>query len=127
MVSLIQVFMKKSQIVISILNFHHAIILSLANKAFHIVRSITSDNTSFENDIGKLKEYSWERNYPTRIIEEAVKKVSSMSMDDALKPTSRTKCQNIIPFVCIYNPSLPNIGKIVNQYWSLLSTPKVKV
>ena len=47
-----------------------------------------------------------------------------MSMDDALKPTSPTNCQDINPFVCTYNPSLPNIGKIINQYWNLLKDSK---
>ena len=27
--------------------------------------------------------------------------------------------QDVITFVCTYNPSLPNIGKIINQYWGL--------
>ena len=70
------------------------------------------------------KEYFLERNYPTHIIEEAVKKVSSMSMDNALKQNSRAKCQNIIHFVCKYNPSLPNIGKSIYQNWSLLEYSK---
>lgn len=87
-------------------------------------RRITSDNVSFENNLETLKEYFHERNYPSQIIEEAVKKVSSMSMEDALKSSSQTKCQNIIPFVCTYNPSLPNIGKIINQYWNLLKYSK---
>ena len=87
-------------------------------------RRITSENVSFKNNLDILKEYFREKNYPTQIIEEAVKKVSSMSMDDALKSNSRKKCQNIIPFVCTYNPSLPNIGKIINQYWNLLKYSK---
>ena len=73
----------------------------------------------FEGDLGRL-EYFLTRNYPKHVIEEAIGKVSSMSMDDALKPTSPTKCQDIIPFVWTYNPSLPNIGKIMNQYWNRL-------
>ena len=87
-------------------------------------RRITSDNVCFEGDLGRLKEYFLTRNYPKHVIEEAFGKVSSMSMEDALKPTSPTKCQDIIPFVCTYNPSLPNIGKIINQYWNLLKYSK---
>ena len=34
------------------------------------------------------------RNYPKQVIDEAFGNVSSMSMDDALKPTSHTKCQS---------------------------------
>ena len=83
-----------------------------------------SDNVCFNGDLGRLKEYFLTRNYPKHVIEEAFGKVSSMSMADALKPTSPTKCQDIIPFVCTYNPSLPNIGKIINQYWNLLKYSK---
>ena len=42
-----------------------------------------------------------------------------MTVDEALKSRT-TESQDIIPFVCTYNPSLPNIGKIINQYWGLL-------
>ena len=87
-------------------------------------RRITSDKSHFENDLSRLKEYFLARNYPEHVIEEAVKKVSSMSMDEALKPTSPMKCQDIVPFVCTYNPSLPNIGSIINQYWNLLKYSK---
>lgn len=87
-------------------------------------RRITSDNVCFENELDRLKGYFQERNYPNQIIEEAVKKVSSISMDDALQSTSHKKCQKIVPFVCTYNPSLPNIGKIINQYWNLLKYSK---
>ena len=87
-------------------------------------RRITSDNTCFEKDLDRLKEYFLTRNYPKQAIDEAVGKVSSMSMDDALKPTCHTKIQDIIPFVCTYNPSLPNIGKVINQYWNLLKYSK---
>ena len=74
-------------------------------------RRITSDNVCFEGALCRLKDYFLTRKYPKHFIEEAFGKVSSMSMDDALKPTSPTKCQDIIPFVCTYNPSLPNIAK----------------
>ena len=78
----------------------------------------------FLGDLGRLKEYFLTRNYPKYVIEEAFGKVSSMSMDGALKLNFTTKCQDIIPFVCTYNPSLSNIGKIINQYWNLLKYSK---
>ena len=85
-------------------------------------RRITSDHERFENDIGWLKKYFLTRTYPKHI-EEAVGKVFSMSID-VLKTTSPTKCQDSIPFECTYNPSLPNLGKIINQYWNLLKYSK---
>ena len=35
-------------------------------------------------------------------------------------PCPKDKSSNIIPFVIEYNPSIPNIGFIVNRYWDLL-------
>ena len=87
-------------------------------------RRITSDNTCFEKYLDRLKKYFLTRNYPKQVIDETVGKVSSMSMDDGLKPTSHTKFLDTIPFVCTYNPALPNIGKIINQYWNLLKYSK---
>ena len=78
----------------------------------------------FEGDLGRLKEYFLTRNHPKHVIEEAFGKLFSISMDDALKPTSPKKCQDIISFVCSYNPSLPNIGIFINQYWNLLKYSK---
>ena len=56
-------FMKKLQIVISTLNFHH-VIFFLAIRAFPLVRqnildvnTRTSYDECFENDLGRLKEY----------------------------------------------------------------------
>ena len=83
-------------------------------------RRITSDNDCFENELSTLKEYFNERNYPPDIVQEAIQKVSTMTMEDALQPTSHSKSNNIIPLVCTYNPSLSNIGKIINQYWNLI-------
>ena len=47
-------------------------------------------------------------------------------MGDVIKAPSPTKCQDIIPFVFTYNPSLPNIGNIINQNWNLLKYSKSK-
>ena len=42
-------------------------------------------------------------------------------MEDALEVSVKKSANmKIIPFVCTYNPSLPNIGKILNNYWNLL-------
>ena len=75
----------------------------------------------FEGGFGRLNEYFLTRNYPKHVIEEAFGKVSSMSMDDALKPTSPTKSQDIIPLICTYNPSLP--AKHRKNHKSVLESP----
>ena len=106
----------------STLKFHH-VIPYLANSQAKRYRRITLDHKRFENDIGRLKKYFLTRTYPKHVIEEAVGKVSSTSMG-VLKTTSPTNCQDIIPFECAYNPSLPNLGKIINQYLNLLKYSK---
>ena len=70
-----------------------------------------SENLCFLNDLDMLKEYFPTRNYPKHVIGQAVGKVFSIGMDDAIKPTTPIKCQDIIPFLYTYNRSLSNIGK----------------
>ena len=60
-------FMKKSQIVISKLNFHR-VSLFRANRAFPIIRLHVTDDLCFENDLHRLKEYVLTKH----VIEEAV-------------------------------------------------------
>ena len=48
-------------------------------------------------------------------------KASNLTVEEALQSNSGIQNnQSIIPFVCTYNPSLLNTGKIINQYWGLL-------
>jgi hypothetical protein len=44
-------------------------------------------------------------------------------MQDGLL-TSNKKPGKVVPFVCTYNPSLPNISKVINQYWNLFKYSK---
>ena len=46
--------------------------------------------------------------------------VSSLTQDDALQTSVKSGDKSFIPFVIEYNPSLPNIGLIINKYWDLL-------
>lgn len=83
-------------------------------------RRITSDDDNLKRDLNRLETYFQARNYPADILNEAIQKASNLTVEEALQSNSckqNDKC--IIPFVCTYNPSLPNIGKIINQYWGL--------
>ena len=82
-------------------------------------RRITSNDDCFKLSLERLKTYLQKRNYPIDILSEVVQKASNLTFHEALN-TKTTDSQDIIPFVCTYNPSLPNIGKIINQYWGLL-------
>ena len=61
-----------------------------------------------------------ERNYPENVVEHAFDQVSSLSQEQALQSSEKSCDKNLIPFVVEYNPSLPNIGLILNKYWDLL-------
>ena len=74
---------------------------------------ITSNDDCFKLNLERLKTYFQKRNYPIDILSEAVQKASNLTFDEALN-TKTTDSQDIIP-------SLPNIGKIINQYWGLLN------
>jgi hypothetical protein len=82
-------------------------------------RRITSDNEMFIADCDRIRQHFKDRNYPDDIVNHAISKASSLTQQEALRSTMKDK-QDIIPFVCTYNPSLPNIGKVINQYWGLL-------
>ena len=64
--------------------------------------------------------FSLERNYPESIVDKALGNVSSLTQDDALQTSVKSGDKSVIPFVIEYNPSLPNIGNIINKYWDLL-------
>ena len=79
-----------------------------------------SDNSDFSNALTDLREFFIARNYPEPVINYAFYEVCKLSESDALVPSSKDNSSNIIPFVIKYNPSLPNIGYIINRYWDLL-------
>ena len=83
-------------------------------------RRITSDDDSFKQDLNSLETYFQRRNYPADISSEAIQKASNLTVEEALQSiSSKSNNKSNITFVCTYNPSLPNIGKIINQYWGL--------
>jgi len=68
----------------------------------------------------ELGQHFLNRNYPIDIINTAFQKVSSLTQLESLQCKIKNRNEDIIPFVIEYNPSLPNIGKIINKYWDLL-------
>ena len=58
-------------------------------------RRITSDESHFENDLSRLKEYFLACNYPEYVIEEAVKKVSSMRIPRSVRIFYHSFCMHL--------------------------------
>ena len=83
-------------------------------------RRIISNDKKLEECILQLRDFFFERNYPASIVDEALGNVSSLTQDEALQTSIKTRDKNVIPFVIEYNPSLPNIGLVINKYWDLL-------
>ena len=54
------------------------------------------------------------------MINYAFNEVCKLSQSEALVSSSKDNGSNIISFIIEYNPSLPNIGYIINRYWDLL-------
>ena len=83
-------------------------------------RRIISNDTKFKENILHLRDFFLERNYPASIVDEALGNACSLLQDEALQTSIKNGDKNIIPFVVEYNPSLPNIGLVINKYWDLL-------
>ena len=83
-------------------------------------RRIISDDDKFDESVSQLRDFFLERNYPVNVVDHALDQVSSLSQEQALQSSEKSRNKNIIPFVVEYNPSLPNIGLILNKYWDLL-------
>lgn len=83
-------------------------------------RRIISNDTKFKENILQLRDFFLERNYPASVVDEALGNACSLSQDEALQTSIKNEDKNIIPFVVEYNPSLPNIGLVINKYWDLL-------
>ena len=83
-------------------------------------RRIISDDDKFDESVSQLRDFFLERNYPANVVDHALDQISSLSQEQALQSSEKSSSTNLIPFVVEYNPSLPNIGLIINKYWDLL-------
>ena len=84
-------------------------------------RRTISNDTKFEESVFQQRDFCFlERNYPASIVDEVPSNVSSLTQDEALQTSVKTGDKNVIPFVIEYNPSLPNIGLVINKYLDLL-------
>ena len=80
-------------------------------------RRIISNDETFEKELENLKSYFLKRKYPFHIIDNAFQKVRVLPRDMALTETVKSD-KKLVPYVITYNPSLPNIGEIINKAMS---------
>ena len=72
--------------------------------------------------MSQLRDFFLARYYPANVVDHAHGQISSLSQEQALQSSEKSSSKNLIPFVVEYNPSLPNIGLIINKYWDLCNS-----
>ena len=71
-----------------------------------------------------MRSFFLNRNYPAHVIDNAIRKVSTIDRATALAPNTRTS-NNRIPFTLTYHPLNNSIKPIVNRNFSLLESDSV--
>lgn len=95
-----------------------AIPYNLARKTCTIVNS----ETVKIQRLHQLKQFLMKRNYPEKIIDDAIEKCKKLDRKDLLNPIQRNKTQCIIPLVTTYNPRNPNVTRTVKHLNEVLKT-----
>ena len=72
----------------------------------------------------RLKGFFMERGYPSDVLDICLNKIANLSQEKTLEEKLKTTESINIPFTVKYNPSLPEIGRIIYKYWSLLNLSK---
>ena len=83
-------------------------------------RRIISNDTKFQENILQLRFFPLREITPNLLLIRHWVKFHHYPQDDALQTSVKSGDKSVIPFVIEYNPSLPNIGNIINKYWNLL-------
>ena len=86
-------------------------------------RRIISNDANFQSSLVRLKGFFMERGYPSDVLDICLNKVAILSQEETLEEKLKTT-ESSIPFIVKYNPSLPEIGRIIHKYWSLLNLSK---
>ena len=86
-------------------------------------RRIISNDANFQSSLVRLKGFFMEQGYPSHVVDICLNKVANLSKEETLEEKLKTT-ESVIPFTVKYNPSLPEIGRIIHKYWSLLNPSK---
>ena len=88
------------------------------------LRRLCSDDEDFSNKCSEMRSFFLNRNYPAHVIDNAIRKVSTIDRATALAPNTRTS-NNRIPFTLTYHPLNNSIKPIVNRNFSLLESDSI--
>ena len=81
------------------------------------IRRICSEEKDFKNRIGELKNLLKERNYNSKVVEQALEKLKNVDRIELLKKKSKSDINSNehINFVFPFNPQIPNPKIILNR------------
>ena len=86
------------------------------------LRRIITEDIYFEEQLQILQRILMIRKYPLELIYRTFNKTRLFSQYQLLFQTKHDKTtQHILPFVIAYNPTLPNIDKILKQHWNIIT------
>ena len=86
------------------------------------LRCNRSKKEYFENRARDLNKILLERGYKNKLIKESIMSARRITREEALTAKTTDRVINRVPLVVTYNPAVPKLRKIVNQYQPLLHT-----
>ena len=86
------------------------------------LRRICDSDEKYEKRSNEYQNYLIARNYSPSLVVKQFQKVSQISRDNARKPRSKVLTTDSVKFVTLYNPVLPNINSLINNYLPILHT-----
>lgn len=90
----------------------------IKGEALRLLRT-NSSKPLFEENISNFKSRLRERGYPSDLVEKILSEVKFTERKSALQEKQKVR-KNILPFVTQYNPSVPNLKKIIMSKWHLI-------
>ena len=90
----------------------------MKGEALRLLRT-NSSTATFEENISNFNTRLLARGYPCNLIERTLSEIKFTERDLALKQDNKNK-QEILPFVTQYEPSVPNIKKILIKNWHII-------
>ena len=97
----------------------HRLIKSIPYSQSLRLRRICQNDKTLKKRIQQYSEYFVACDYKRTDIHEEMRRVETISQEEALKPKEKTQVARI-PLVVTYNPDLPPVRKIVYKRWKIL-------
>ena len=84
------------------------------------LKTIVSENEVLDQRLNELKQYLNKRKYPSKLIEDAIKKVEVLDRTTLLRNTRKSNDPEVIPYVTTFNPFNPEIFSEIRQHKRIL-------